>query len=399
MSHIARRGSLAAAAAIAVVLAGATGASAAATPNDDAPAPVTKSTVERLSGDTRARTAIDAAQNQFPTEALDKGVTGTSAAGVIIARQDDFADALTASTLADSWNLPILTTKSGELYADVAAEVQRLAAGAAGKEFNVYIVGGENAVTPAVKDALEALKVDTAAATGSTGNVERYAGKDRYETAVKIADLVYPTVSDGPLVYLADGTDFADALSAGTIAAQTNGIVLLTNHDELDEYTVKGGLGGEDTTASYTGKYLEEYLNEAGTAYSEKVVAIGGPAADAVDGKVLAAQEIVGTDRYDTALKGLKKYFVNGTNVTDQIAVASGVTAADAVVASAYIANHDGALLLTLPGDVHDDATKLLSDATVSGNFFDIKVFGGPAAIGDAAVNELVTATKATLVK
>ena len=56
--------------------------------------------------------------------------------------------------------------------------------------------------------------------------VERIAGADRYDESALIARVVAPTTS--PLVYLASGENFTDALSASAIAAQHGAPLLLT---------------------------------------------------------------------------------------------------------------------------------------------------------------------------
>lgn len=63
--------------------------------------------------------------------------------------------------------------------------------------------------------------------------VVRYAGADRYATAVTVSRAAFPTGTTPDTVYLATGEAFADALSASAAAAATNGAVLLTPRDRL----------------------------------------------------------------------------------------------------------------------------------------------------------------------
>ncbi len=66
----------------------------------------------------------------------------------------------------------------------------------------------------------------------------RVSGKDRYETAVKIAEAYKEDIGiDIKTVILVNGADFPDALSSGIAAVFTNATVLLTNPNKLNSYT------------------------------------------------------------------------------------------------------------------------------------------------------------------
>jgi hypothetical protein len=62
-------------------------------------------------------------------------------------------------------------------------------------------------------------------------NVTRIAGSNRYETAVEVSKVKHP--QGAPVVYVASGRDFSDALSAATLA--TNGPLLITDPQKLPE--------------------------------------------------------------------------------------------------------------------------------------------------------------------
>ena len=61
--------------------------------------------------------------------------------------------------------------------------------------------------------------------------VSRVAGADRYATAVAISTVAFPV--SAPVVYIASGVAFPDALSAGPAASRQGGPLLLTNPDVL----------------------------------------------------------------------------------------------------------------------------------------------------------------------
>jgi putative cell wall-binding protein len=83
---------------------------------------------------------------------------------------------------------------------------------------NSDVQGGTAAVSDAVVDELAPLAPNTPI---------RRAGDDRYETAVRVAD----AFSRAPIVYLARGDAFPDALAAGASAAHLRGPILLTRPD------------------------------------------------------------------------------------------------------------------------------------------------------------------------
>ena len=115
----------------------------------------------RLFGSDRFGTAIAASLAEFPT-------AGTAGA-VVLARADDYPDALVGAALAAARNAPLLFANGGSLTPATQAEIQRvLPAGG-----TVYLLGGTAAIPASVATSLTALGfVPT-----------RYAGADRFGTA------------------------------------------------------------------------------------------------------------------------------------------------------------------------------------------------------------------------
>lgn len=196
-------------------------------PNDPVePGGTTGITTERIYGDNRIDTAIALSKANF-----------TKADTVVIARADDYPDALTASVLAKAVNGPILLSYPDRVNDKVLAEISRLGAR------NILLIGGE-----------EAMHASTAQAYAKGRNTERIGGKNRYDTAAVIAKHFHKTAQTA---YLATGEDFPDALTAGLIAGKANAPLLLTNKSILRAETVN-------------------YLKEAKV---EKVIVVGGPEA------------------------------------------------------------------------------------------------------------------------
>ena len=130
---------------------------------------------------------------------------------VYIANGQNFPDALGGAALAGRDGRPLLLVPaSGPLPAPVLTELQRLA------PTSIVIFGG----TGAVSDAMVA---NIKAATGVTPT--RTFGATRYDTAAAIASTNY--TNPQPLVYIANGQNFPDALAGAALAASKGAPLLL----------------------------------------------------------------------------------------------------------------------------------------------------------------------------
>ncbi|MBT2693695.1 cell wall-binding repeat-containing protein [Bacillus sp. ISL-55] len=158
--------------------------------------------VLRIQGKNRYDTAIEISKSTFPE--------GTDT--VVLVTGTDFPDALSGAPLAFMYNAPILTTTQGKLIDQTANEIKRLGAEKA------IILGGTSAISTEVVNGLKALGLQ----------VERIAGKNRYETSALIADRI---PSDTAI--LANGQNFPDALATAPYAAKNSYPILLTRSDKL----------------------------------------------------------------------------------------------------------------------------------------------------------------------
>ena len=255
------------------------------------------SDIERLAGDDRIATSIAMSQSSFPEDG--------SAEAVVLVRSDSFADALAATVLAEDRTAPLLLTGSSGLDDDVLAEIIRVLP----EGETVYLLGGTAALDDSVEERL--------ASWGYAST--RYAGDDRYETAVVVAERGLNAPS---IVVETTGLGFADALAAGAVAAHLGGAVLLTN--------------GSSQSAA-TAAYLAEHRPDR--------YAIGGPATVADPD----ASGIAGTDRYETAVLSAIEFFAT----PELIGFASGADYPDALAGGTHIALSGGPLLLVpVSGDL-----------------------------------------------
>ena len=100
------------------------------------PDPQPELTLDRIAGSGRVETAVAVSGSAFPDG------TGT----VVLARADDFADALTGAPLAASFDAPLLLTGVDALPAATGDEITRLGAG------NAVLLGGTGAISESVAE-------------------------------------------------------------------------------------------------------------------------------------------------------------------------------------------------------------------------------------------------------
>lgn len=162
-----------------------------------------------LAGPDRFATAVDVSQEGWPG----------GAATVAVATGLNWPDALGGAALAGELDAPLLLVRQDSIPAVVWAEINRLNPSA------IHILGGDNAVGPAVEAQL-ASKVGAA-------NIYRFEGADRYQTsnaiatgAITFANLT--GVYDGH-AFVATGANFPDALAAGPVAANFTWPIFLAN--------------------------------------------------------------------------------------------------------------------------------------------------------------------------
>jgi putative cell wall-binding protein len=281
-------------------------------------------TLTRVAGVSRIATSIAISKTSFPT--------ARTAGAVVLARADDFSDALAGGPLAVRFQGPLLLTPTTELTPDLRNELLRvLPSGAV-----VYLLGGVDAISADIEVDLKSTGFDPI----------RVAGVDRFDTAVKIAGIL----GDPPSVFEVDGTNFPDGLSAGPAAALSHGALLLTN----------GSLVAPETAA-----YLA--LHPSDTRY-----AVGGPAATADP----SAQRLVGADRYATSVIVARQLFAAPSVVT----LASGAVFADALSGGPASALA-GAPLILVPatGPLPTPVQGYLD--TASNSVLSALLFGGTAAV------------------
>ena len=158
--------------------------------------------VVRAAGVDRYATAAALSQLSHPT----------GAPVAYLATGANFPDALAAGPAAVHDGGALLLTDPTSLPATTATELVRL------NPARIVIAGGTAAISQGVADAVQALLPAAA--------ITRLAGADRYGTAAALAGVFTAHV---PVVYVASGLGFADAVSGAAAAGAQGGALLLTD--------------------------------------------------------------------------------------------------------------------------------------------------------------------------
>jgi putative cell wall-binding protein len=171
----------------------------------------------RLNGSDRYGTAVAIGRDAYPSSRTVVLVNGENAHTV---------DGLVAAPLARAVGGPVLATKAGQLPAPTAAEITRRGVN------RVFIVGGQQAVPPAIVTALRELGV-------SSSGIHRLDGSTRYATAAQVARQVAQArqAAGQPVesVVIASGAQahLIDAAAAGGPAAAIGAPILLAGGNTL----------------------------------------------------------------------------------------------------------------------------------------------------------------------
>ncbi|MEZ0106161.1 hypothetical protein ABH920_000142 [Catenulispora sp. EB89] len=314
---------------VTVPAAGGTPTEVRGTPGIPSYQPLNVKQLDRVAGADRIGTAIEASRSVWPSGSNN----GPHADSVVLSRSDQFADALGGSALAQRVSGPLLLTQSTGLNPAVRAEISRvLGAPSSNPQLTktVYLLGGEQALSPAVFNAVKAMGY----------KVQRIGGADRFATSVAVADkITYGNAASR--IFVATGENFADALSAGAAASTSTGspgygtVIVLTDDKKMPA-----------STAAYLNRTAHN-----GSATSVPVYAIGGQADTALRtigfGTSGSKQftPVWGADRYATSLLVAKDFFDGPAKV----GFATGVNWTDALSGGALMGRLNGPLLLTDP--------------------------------------------------
>ncbi|MHB1405625.1 MAG: cell wall-binding repeat-containing protein [Desulfitobacteriaceae bacterium] len=303
--------------------------------------------VKRFAGSDRIDTAVSQALTGWPQ----------GASSVVLARADDFPDALAGVPLAAELDAPVLLTSSGILDKRVANALQTLS------PQKVYLLGGEGALSPKISSQLETM------GWGQDRQV-RLTGTDRYGTAAAISKaLKLPARS----VVLTTGENFPDALSIAAIAGREKMPVLLVGKSELPQATIEALQKLSPTTI---------YLIGGESVVSEKVSTLAQESLRLPLGSMI---RLGGADRYETMAKVAEFFKVE----TNKLTFATGEDYPDALSGAAFSVHQNSSLILIprISLTQYPSLSSLLSQKLQGAN--SAYIFGGEGAISTDREQEL----------
>ncbi len=328
--------------------------------SDDLPADAPA--VERVSGSDRFSSAARMAVEAFPA----------GSDSVVIARGDDFPDALAASYMARVEGAPILLTRSTSIPNVTLDTMATL------DVTKVVLVGGVAAISSEVENRF--------VATYGRENVHRIDGSDRFQTAASVAqaggggvgalrDLSGESTRTLRTAIVAYGRDFPDAMSAGPLAYAGRLPVLLTNRDDLP--------------------IVSRFTLQDGTLDIQQVIVVGGTGAisDGVFDEIAALDtvevtvRIAGDSRSGTAamLAALTDDLLGWDATAVSLAVGSDFP--DALALAPLAALREAPIVLAPnPDSLRTDTFLALVDRCSS--LETIIVAGGTAAVTDATATQ-----------
>lgn len=266
----------------------------------------------RLAGESAADTSA-----RIATEAFPEG-----SEWVIIARDDDFADAMSATGLAGVLNAPIVLTDRYSLSDAAARAVQTLGAKKA------YIIGGTGAIPGDIEGSL---------ATFGCQTQDRIFGYDSWDTSTECAKKIAEHGGNpGSNAVVAMSTNFQDALSISSYAYKYQVPIFL----ETDEAH---------------GRQLTEAAASAIKELSGTIYVPGGNGAvpQASVEEVFGRERVVrlsGWDGYDTSNQIATYMVEHGLLSPSTICLASGAPdpkGVDALAGAAFAGKAGGVVLLT----------------------------------------------------
>jgi len=290
------------------------------------PPPAQQIPVARVSGPDRVDTAVAVSKLAFSGAG--------SAKAVVLARDDQFPDALAGGPLAAAQGGPLLLTAPSSLDPDAEAEIKRVLPPGA----TVYLLGGQSALSSSVETQIQ----------GDGYKTQRLSGANRFATAVAIAKAMgSPTT-----VFEATGLNYPDALAGVPAAVANRGAILLTN-----------GASQAPETAQYL----------AGLSGSTRY-ALGGQAAASDP----SATALAGSDRYETSTLVASHFFPAPTTLGGS----SALSFPDALGGGPYLGTLSAPLILLPPsGQLPSAVSNYLSanaKTLTAGT-----VFGGTGAVSE----------------
>ena len=279
---------------------------------------------------------------------------------VVVASGEAYADALSATALADEKDCPILLVNSGT----EEAVAEYIKANLKNYNSTVYFIGGKDAVS------------DNFYQMFYKYNRVRLGGADRYATNLAILKALANPAKN---ILVASGTNYPDALSA---SATGNPVLLVGETLTADQWAFTKSIKADKhqyTVVGGNAVISNTVLNQISVYDADNVV-----------------DRLYGADRFETNEKVINKYFAKaGSDKTkydysqiEAIVVASGNGFADALAGAAYAANFGAFADNDCPVVLVNDNNYDRAANIVRSNIL-LKVVGGEMSVSNELVQKI----------
>ena len=331
---------------------GGTGGGGTITPTPNPNPTPDKEDPDRVEGDDRIETSIEASEILYPN--------GTNA--VVLANAERFSDVLTANPFAVQEKASALLTYKDKLPEKTLKEIERLGAK------KIYVSGGYEAVSKKVVDSLAAKGYE----------IYRFDGLDRYDTARKIAIKIREK-GNKEVVELASGENYPDALCMTSMAVKDNAPILLTKKDSIPKYT-KQALAEWDIENVKIGGLDEAISKDVQNQIDKGFEITKGNKADSniYDGAKKVSR-FGGKDRYETSTIIAANSYPNS-----KLGVyATGEDFPDALIAGNYAGTKEAPVLLVKGDSLPEPIEKYTKESKIK----KATIIGGVNAVSDKVFN------------
>lgn len=308
--------------------------------------------VTRLFGEERVETAVDISQDHWLNADGSEFEAAThegqeQAQHVVVARADEYPDALAGTSLAVLQEGPLLLTYPNELHDRTQDEIERVLGEDADDDVDVYILGNSNAISLAVEAALD-----------DDYDVKRLGGTTRVETAIEIAQEIDDVQGGLSELLLASAQDFPDAVVGGAAAA---------NVGEQSEATGTVGavlLSWNDGPPQTLQDYLDEFSDADTNTYALGGTAVNPFACLADDTKTVCDDDQTGTEddaEADMAIYGAERLGTSRAvaefffDAPVDVGIARADLFPDSLTGGAHIGQFGGPVVLTFPDELSEE--------------------------------------------
>jgi putative cell wall-binding protein len=273
------------------------------------------------------------------------GIDGIKPDTVILAKSDNFPDALSAAGLAGLHNAPVLTSSPDTLVFEAAELIRDI------QPSSVFVLGDEKGSFS--NDVLETVRKIVPAA-----NITRLSGEDRYGTALDIyrqGEASLGGWSDTAII--TRGDNFADALSISSFAWATRSPIFLVDPtSDLNEKSLEALASGNFSKVYILGdlksvpqKVVTQLSDKGITGYGE-VTSLSG-LAESAQARIV---RLAGKTRYQTSVLIAEEVVAQAQRMSvvlghDNTLVTKGTDFPDALAGGALAGKLSSTLVLADP--------------------------------------------------